>query len=490
MGTSEMKPHKVLLFFLAVGLLLGITVVAMPGKGIEVGPFTLSMPTTHDLFGKDTIHYANVDEFVELAEHVDSLPDITELSIDVDSTQSDTVRANAEELIKSIPPIQYKNGDASSLIPFFTALDTQSKKKKVRVMHYGDSQIEGDRMTSFIRNKLQKKFGGMGPGLLPAKQPYASYWSIKQSNEGEWDRYTLFLRKDTSVKHNNYGVLAAFSRFAPLWTDTATQKLDSAVIDFKESKTAYYKVRTFQHVRLFYGNAQKPMIVSLFIGDSLVHTTGLKTNVDYAVMDYTLGKAVKELKVVFSGIGSPDIYGVALDGTTGVCMDNIGLRGSSGTFFAKMDYGHTLKMMNTLDPNLVILQFGGNPMPYIKDQKGVDRYGNWFASQLKRLRKMRPNTAFVVIGPSDMSTKLKDKYVTYPFLPAVRDALKKAAFDNGMGYWDMYEAMGGYNSMPAWVNAEPALAGADYVHFTPKGSKVVANMFYNALMLEYRRYKK
>jgi lysophospholipase L1-like esterase len=486
-----MKPHKVLFFFLAVGLLLAVSVLALPDEGVEMGPFTISMPTTHDLFGRDTTEYVNVDKFVAQAENIDSLPDITDMVIaEATDSDSDTVRANADELIASIHKIQFANNDPSQLFPFFKALDTETKTKKVRILHYGDSQIEGDRMTSFIRDKLQKKFGGMGPGLLPAKQPYNSYWSIKQSNEGKWYRHAIFIRQDTNVKHKNYGALAAYSRFAPLWTDTITQVFDSATIDFKESKTAYYKVRKFQHMRLFYGNVKKPMSVEIYINDTLVHKTSLKMNVDYAVLDYKLGRTTKNMRLEFRGVGSPDLYGISLDGNTGVCMDNIGLRGSSGTFFARMDYGHTLRMLNDLDPDLVILQFGGNVMPYIKDYKAVQRYGKYFYSQLARLNKMRPNTAFVVIGPSDMSMKNKDKYVTYPFLPYVRDALKKAAFDAGMGYWDMFEAMGGANSMPAWVMAEPALAGKDYVHFTPKGSKVVANMFYNALMLEYTKYSK
>ena len=48
--------------------------------------------------------------------------------------------------------------------------------------------------------------------------------------------------------------------------------------------------------------------------------------------------------------------------------------------------------------------------------------------------------------------------------------------------------MGGYNSMPSFVNADPALASTDYVHFTELGVNLVAEMFYNALMLEYRKY--
>ena len=52
----------------------------------------------------------------------------------------------------------------------------------------------------------------------------------------------------------------------------------------------------------------------------------------------------------------------------------------------------------------------------------------------------------------------------------------------------MYEAMGGKNSMPAWVNADPPLARTDFTHFSWKGSIVISKMFYEALMNDYNKY--
>jgi hypothetical protein len=54
----------------------------------------------------------------------------------------------------------------------------------------------------------------------------------------------------------------------------------------------------------------------------------------------------------------------------------------------------------------------------------------------------------------------------------------------------MYKAMGGKNSMPSWVFAEPPLASDDFVHFNPRGAKTIAQMFYNAFILEYHRFEK
>ena len=66
-----------------------------------------------------------------------------------------------------------------------------------------------------------------------------------------------------------------------------------------------------------------------------------------------------------------------------------------------------------------------------------------------------------------MSMKERNRYVSYPNIEKVRDALKQASFSAGAAYWDMFEAMGGRNSMPSWVFAQPPLASTDFVHFTP-----------------------
>jgi len=68
--------------------------------------------------------------------------------------------------------------------------------------------------------------------------------------------------------------------------------------------------------------------------------------------------------------------------------------------------------------------------------------------------------------------------------------MKNAAFKADCGYWDLYEAMGGKNSMPSWVFAEPPLATTDFVHFNAKGAKIISKMFYNAFIFEYQQYLK
>ena len=88
-----------------------------------------------------------------------------------------------------------------------------------------------------------------------------------------------------------------------------------------------------------------------------------------------------------------------------------------------------------------------------------------------------------------MAEKKGLDWTPFPQLLSVRDAIKKVSFDVGAAHWDLLDVMGGVGSMPAWVQAEPALAGADHVHLTPLGAKKVGALLDRALWAEFRSWQ-
>ena len=78
--------------------------------------------------------------------------------------------------------IYLPNDDYTYFDPLFSQLEqAQSQGKTYRVMHYGDSQIEMDRISSVLRQNLQELFGGSGPNMVPAVQPVPTI-SVSQRN--------------------------------------------------------------------------------------------------------------------------------------------------------------------------------------------------------------------------------------------------------------------------------------------------------------------
>ena len=483
-----MKPIQTLLYTLAVFLLLAGVMWLTPENGVKVGSFTFHMPDMKEMLVKNEVEYADLSKIINKQFEIDSLVDFERDTIAGDEVLEVVHRANYDSLVQSINKLEMNETGRENLGRFFYHLENDSL---TRIMHYGDSQIEGDRITSFVRNKLQARFGGTGVGLRPALQPYDYVFSAKQQNSNNWKRYPIYGKVDSTVTHTRYGVIGAFSRYAPLVPDSVPfpdSILYSAEMTVSQTDISFLRARQYEHMRLFYGNTRRPVQTSVLAKGDTVLTDTLSANLDYGILECDLPDSTNSVTLQFSGYDGPDIYGIELASKKGVIVDNIALRGSSGIIFTKSDFEHSMKMYHDLNPSLFILQFGGNVMPYIQNNAAIKRYGRWFGSQLKRIQQLCPEAAIVVIGPSDMSTKVKDKFVSYKHLPDVVKTLKKVSLDNGCAYWDMYEAMGGYNSMPSWVNADPELARPDYTHFSARGARLVANMFYNALIYEYNNY--
>ena len=148
-----------------------------------------------------------------------------------------------------------------------------------------------------------------------------------------------------------------------------------------------------------------------------------------------------------------------------------------------MNKGLLKQQLKDLNVKFIILQFGVNIVPYLTSN--FTFYEDQLYAQLERLKSVAPEVSILVVGVSDMSRKEGEDYVSYPNIEQIRDAQRRAAFKAGCAFWDLYEAMGGKNSMPSWVFADPPLANKDFTHFTPKGARLVSEMLYKALMTAY-----
>jgi lysophospholipase L1-like esterase len=470
-----------------VFILLLAGALYFPEEGIRISDsLRLRFFTSKDIFSANKTKYADIDNILKQQKFIND----SVLTAIAEGKLSDinTLRANTDSLISSITPIEYPQNDFTILHSFFRSLkNLQSSGQLIRIMHYGDSQIEDDRITSLLRNRLQSRFGGSGAGLVPASQLYPYGFSMRQANSENWYRYTGFGKMDTSIKHRRYGALASYCSFVPYGHSHQSDTIE-AWVKFNVSPYSYQNTRSFSQCRVFYSHNNKPFLNELYIDDKLSDADFFPSSNRLKVIRWSFDSPSKELMLKFKGQSSPEIYGIALDGYKGVAVDNIPLRGCSGLFFTKVDEQLLSEMYKELNVKLFILQFGGNFVP-----AGLDNYTgyeNWFYSQIIRIKKLCPGAKILVIGVADMSVKDRNQYITNPNVEKVRDALKKAAFKSGAAFWDMYKAMGGKNSMPSWVFADPPLASDDFVHFNPRGARTIAQMFYNAFILEYHRFEK
>ncbi|MDQ3101365.1 MAG: GDSL-type esterase/lipase family protein, partial [Bacteroidota bacterium] len=345
------------------------------------------------------------------------------------------------------------------------------------------SQLEGDRITSYIRNKLQSQFGGNGPGLFQIAD-IVPHMSILRELSPNWDRYSVMDRKKAGLDHLRYGALSSFSRFTPLLPDTvAVDTLESeANIILRKNTKAYRKAQAYTVCRMYFGWHRAPLTLTFSIDGEQLTSETIEPSSELLQREWRFAATPEEIIIGMQGKDSPDVYGISLEGTSGVNVDNVAARGGAGYEFNKVDQQLLKGMLRDLDVELLILQYGGNVLPHMKSVEDAQKYGRAFGAQIARFKRMLPGVSIIVIGPSDMSIKEGEEMVTRPFLEDVRDAMKQNSLAQGAAFWDLYEAMGGRGSMVSWVNATPALAASDFTHFSPQGAKKVGELFYTALI--------
>ena len=461
--------------------LAGISAI-FPQDGITVFNKKLYFPNLSSYFSSDKNAKTDISKIVALADAEDDLSDSTDAKIDSTSKKEVNYKEVNDPSIKLITSIQYKDSAKNSLDNFFEALAAvSSDNKSIRILHYGDSQIEGDRITDYLRQKLQTHFGGKGPGFIAAV-PVTPSVGLKQSWSDTWDRYTIFTAKDSRVHHANYGVAAGFCRFNN-YPDTATIK--NAWLKIKTTQGAGNLFSAYNKVKLFYASLNKNTQIQFLENDVLKKSDTLAKG-NFNVEQFNLSQAPNTFEIKFQGKDSPDIFGLSLEGDGGVMVDNFGLRGSSGTFFNQLNLQHLKLFYDYLNTKFIILQFGGNAMPNIPDKATADNFGNFLRAQINAIKKIAPGVSIMVIGPADMSIKDGDTYVTYPQLENVRDAIRLAAFQTNCAFFDMYDCMGGKNSMVSWV--DQGIAATDYIHFSPAGARKIAVLLYSALMNDYNNF--
>lgn len=480
-----MRPLHTLVFFALIGLLLLVTSFIFPDGGISVTEnFKLSFVKPSSLFEIKKTEYADISHALQLAAVENLGADSLEGLID-----GDTIRYNADSLRRVTFKLQFPANNRKLLFPFFEKIEKNTGV--VRVLHFGDSQIEGDRVTSYLRYRLQQHFGGNGPGLLSAMPIITQTMSVNHEASSNWQRFVIFGQKDSTLIDNaKYGMMLSLARFSPYIPDSVELKDTAnyeAFIKVDKSPIAYSNTKEFSKLRLFYGHNRVETQVKIYSGDVLIKEDVLKPVNALSSFDFVFDKPYSSVKIVFRSKYSPNIYGITLDGLSGVAVDNIPLRGSSGLEFTRGNRAFLAESFRQLNTGLIIMQFGVNVVPNIVEDYGF--YERWFYGQLSALKKIYPDVPIVVVGISDMARKEGDEFVSYPNIEKIRNAQKNAAFKAECAFWDMYTAMGGKNSMPAWVYANPPLAGKDFTHFNYLGAKVISEMFYNAFSEEYNHYK-
>jgi hypothetical protein len=119
---------------------------------------------------------------------------------------------------------------------------------------------------------------------------------------------------------------------------------------------------------------------------------------------------------------------------------------------------------------------------------------DWYTSRMikvvNKIKQNFPKASILMISVSDRSSNTSGAFKTINTIPVMRNAQRYIAQKTGIAFWDMYEAMGGENSMVKFVKVKPSLAAKDYTHLTFKGGKKISGLLVKSLLNEIAEYEK
>ncbi len=381
--------------------------------------------------------------------------------------------------------LEYDTTRSTPLKNFYEQLYTgKAARKQVRILHFGDSQIEGDRITSYLRSRLQKEFGGGGIGLVSVAPSMHSFGGVSLSSSKGWEVRSL-MPATARKRGERYGIVGNVCRFLEKGAVDSLGNVFEGSLSIKKDLRAGRGAR-FTHCRIFARNDSGAFRVTMFRGEAPIAEVRGGSSPVVRDIAFSLEDGLEQFRLQFISQNPVSVYGISLETPTGVQVDNIPLRGSSGTDFTAMDSTTLIEMASYLEPSLLLLQFGVNVVP--GKVEGYGFYAAGLIKQINYLKRIFPGVPMILVGVSDMGEKDGEFFRSYGNIPDVQRAQKRAARQTGIAYWDCRRAMGGENSIVAWVQADPPLATADYVHFTPRGARYVGEMLYASLMSDYTAF--
>jgi lysophospholipase L1-like esterase len=355
--------------------------------------------------------------------------------------------------------------------------DDGSNGAITRVVHWGDSAIGNDGITSAIRRRMQQRFGDAGHGFHLLQPPNASYkhQNVHFYPNGRWSKCFIIER---CRKDGHYGL-----------GGVTFHSVAGAESLFGNAKKGSFG-RTVSRFELWYARQPRGGKIQLRVDRNepqVIDTAADQLEDAWHVIEVADGE--HQLRVRTIGGGKLRAYGVVLESNgPGVVWDGLSLIGAFTNRLSAQDPEHFHSQIRHRDPQLAVLMFGGNDM--IRASMTMEQYAAEYTEVLKLVRGAKEDMGCVVMAPLDHGVRKGSRILTRPIVPKMVAAQRNVALAQGCAFFDTYAAMGGEGSIGRWRRVKPPLASGDLAHLTPRGHKMIGELLYRALIEGYVEYRK
>ena len=355
----------------------------------------------------------------------------------------------------------YKDENINTLSHFAEKLHQlkTTGKGKIRIAYFGDSMIEGDMLTQTLRSLLQKEFGGYGVGFLPIHTNVGNFRQTASIEGNGWETINF---KDKDAK-NMY--VSGFS-----FNGVGNTQFKDKSVQVVPSLQKY----------LLYGNSNA---ATVNLNGKTIRLEG-KSIVNSQLLSSDSARTAN----FKSNAANYPLYGMSFESENGIILDNFSFRGITGIEFKKIDENFLKSVQEANHYDLIVMQYGVNLL-WKPDSSDFTFYTKNMTPVLEKFNKAFADSDILLISSADRAFLYNGTYQTATGIPNVLEAQAKLAFDNHLAFFNLFETMGGKNSIVKWASQNPPLSNKDYIHPNMKGSEYLAQKIYQAIIKDYKKYK-
>jgi len=380
-----------------------------------------------------------------------------------------------------------------SMWHFYQALldETQGKRKEpVRALYYGNSEIGFDRPTSQIRRRFQTHFGDGGKGFLVAAPGwrYQRHADVVWTQGGTWKIDTIRGAKRKDGLYGLGGVLAISD--GPAWTEFATVPIADSRPEGYLNFPAGTRFSKFElYYQTYAGGGE--IKVEADNGAQTMLLPAASYSPKDRVFSLDLGDGPHTVRV--SGGRRPiRLYGAVLERERGFVLDTVQVIGAWANSQQVFNADHLKRQVARRKPDLVIFQWGAKELmrnPIVSAAQ-ARAFRKSYAESIRRTMAARPRASCLVISTKDMGMRKRNLIVSRPAVKPIVRAASDAADQTGCAFLNLYEALGGENTMRRWYEESPRRVAPDLGHLMRVGAIEVGDTVSDILIKAYDQYEK
>ena len=362
-------------------------------------------------------------------------------------------------------------GSKNALDAFYAKLSTLilEGKGQINIVQIGGSHIQADIMSSELRKRFQSFQGDQNAGrgfvfpyrLAHTNTPYGYHFE----RSGNWTTCRNVQKKRVCTLG-----MAGISAY----TEDSAASL--AVCFEPENDIKYH----FNRIKIYHDISPTSFTIELDSGVvESQFTDTLAGYTEFKLVDYIDSLGIKFLKTDSLQTGF-QLYGMNLEtDEPGIVFHNLGINGAATSSFLRCNL--LSQQLATIKPDLVILGLGIN-----------DAYGRNFSQSayehnydllVKEIRKANPNVSIIYTTNND--SYIRRRYLNRNGIK-VQESMKRLAKNQNTALWDMFEVMGGLNSIVLWQRY--GLAKNDRIHFTRPGYILMGDLIFDAIIRDFGDY--